>query len=39
MDDSGKPPLFNSWTGWYVLILSVMVLQIILYRALTLAFS
>ena len=38
-DDSEKPPLFNSWMGWYVLVLSVLVLQIILYRILTVAFA
>ena len=39
MDDSGKPPLFNSWAGWYILILAVLVVQIILYRVLTVAFT
>lgn len=39
MSDSEKPPLFDSWTGWYVLILSVLVVQIILYRILTVAFA
>ncbi len=39
MNDTEKPPLFKSWTGWYVLILSVLVVQIILYQILTLAFS
>lgn len=39
MNDTGKPPLFRTWTGWYVLILAVLVVQIILYRLLTVAFS
>jgi hypothetical protein len=39
MIDPEKPPLFGSWTGWYVLVLSVLVLQIIIYRILTVAFS
>ena len=39
MTDSDKPPLFKSWTGWYVLILAVLVVQIIIYRVLTQAFS
>lgn len=39
MNDTEKPPLFKSWTGWYVLILSVLVVQIILCQILTLAFS
>lgn len=38
MSDSTKPPLFKSWTGWYVLVLSVLVIQIIIYRVLTVAF-
>lgn len=39
MLDSEKPPVFSSWTGWYVLILTVLLVQIILYRLLTVAFS
>lgn len=39
MIDPEKPPLFNSWTGWYVLILAVLVVQIIIYHVLTRAFS
>lgn len=39
MNDFEKPPLFSSWTGWYVLILTVLVVQIILYRILTVAFA
>lgn len=39
MSDPEKPPLFESWTGWYVLILAVLVVQIIIYRFLTMAFS
>jgi hypothetical protein len=39
MIESEKPPIFKSWTGWYILILSVMVVQIIVYRILTVAFS
>lgn len=39
MSDPEKPPLFDSWTGWYVLVLSVLAIQIIVYRVLTLAFS
>jgi hypothetical protein len=39
MNESEKPPLFKSWLGWYVLVLGVLVLQIVLYRILTVAFS
>ena len=39
MSDIEKPPVFKSWKGWYMLVLAVLVLQIILYRILTMAFS
>lgn len=39
MTDPDKPPLFKSWTGWYVLILSVLVLQIITYYVLTITYA
>lgn len=39
MRDTDKPPLFHSWTGWYVLILAVLAVQIVLYYLLTLAFA
>src|SRR5688500_4637985 len=39
MTDPEKPPLFKTWSGWYLLVLSVLVLQIIIYRIVTLAFS
>jgi hypothetical protein len=39
MSESEKPPVFKSWNGWYILILSVMLLQIIAYHILTVAFS
>lgn len=39
MTDPEKPPLFNSWAGWYALVLTVLVVQIILYRVLTVAFA
>lgn len=38
MEEADKPPLFRTWTGWYALILSALVVQIILYRILTVAF-
>jgi len=38
MTASDKPPVFKSWIGWYVFILSVLAVQIILYRILTVAF-
>lgn len=39
MEESEKPPLFGSWSGWYILVLGVLVVQIIIYRLLTVAFS
>lgn len=39
MSNSEKPPLFKSWFGWYALILGVLLVQIIIYRLLTVAFS
>jgi hypothetical protein len=39
MNDLEKPPVFKAWSGWYALILSVLVLQIILYYLLTVAFA
>jgi hypothetical protein len=39
MSEIEKPPIFKSWTGWYILILSVLGVQIIIYRILTVAFS
>jgi hypothetical protein len=34
-NEDEKPPVFNSWKGWYTLILSVLAIQIILYFVLT----
>lgn len=39
MKDPGKPPLFDSWTGWYLLVLAVLFGQIIIYYLLTRAFA
>ncbi len=39
MTDPEKPPLFKSWNGWYVMILSVLVVQIVVYYLLTIRFS
>ncbi len=33
--DDDKAPLFNSWTGWYVLLIAFLVLQIILFSLFT----
>lgn len=33
-----KPPLFNSWRGWYWLVLAALFIQIIFYSWLTVSF-
>ena len=35
----GKPPLFRSWKGWYVLVFLTMVVQVIVYLLITESFS
>lgn len=37
--ESDKPPVFGSWITWYALVLGVLVVQIVLYRLLTVAYS
>jgi hypothetical protein len=39
MNEGEKPPVFKAWSGWYALILTVLVLQIIVYYLLTVAFA
>jgi len=39
MIDPEKPPVFSTWKGWYLLVLGVLIVQIILYRVITVAFS
>ncbi len=34
-----KPPLFQSWSAWYKLVLAVMLVQVILYFIITKSFS
>jgi len=34
-----KPPVFESWNSWYVLVLGVMIVQVILFFILTRSFS
>ncbi|WP_262896441.1 hypothetical protein [Adhaeribacter terrigena] len=33
--DTGKPPFFKTWRGMYLLVMGVLVLQIIVYYAIT----
>ena len=37
--DDSKPPVFNSWQGWYTLVIGVLLIQIVLYYSLTRLFS
>jgi hypothetical protein len=39
MTDNEKPPLFKSWSGWYTLVLSALVIQILVYYLITRAFA
>ncbi len=34
-DQNEKPPVFNSWQGWYVFVLFFLLLQILVYYFLT----
>ena len=36
---NNKPPLFKSWTGWYVLVILFLVLLIILFYLFTKKFA
>jgi hypothetical protein len=37
--DDSKIPVFKSWTGWYALVLIVLVIQILLYYGITRYFA
>jgi hypothetical protein len=39
MTESEKPPVFDSWKSWYVLVLSVLFAQIVIYYLITRAFA
>ena len=34
-----RPPVFTRWRGWYILVLSVLVAQIVVYSLITYAFK
>jgi hypothetical protein len=34
-----KPPVFRSWTAWYILVLGALLLQVVLYLVMTKIFS
>jgi hypothetical protein len=37
-DQEEKPPVFSSWKGWYVLVMSVALVQLIIYFLITNSF-
>jgi hypothetical protein len=39
MTEDHKPPVFDSWSSWYILVLGAMLLQVALYAWLTRLFS
>ncbi len=39
MSEEQKPPLFKTWSSWYWLVLSVMVIQVLFFFWLTQVFS
>lgn len=39
MDEDQKPPLFDSWSAWYKIVLGAMLIQVALYAWLTISFS
>ena len=38
MTDDQKPPLFKTWNTWYVIVLTVLVVQVIVYTIITNSF-
>lgn len=36
-DEHGKPPVFKHWGGWYWLVGIVLLVQIVIYYALTIS--
>ncbi len=39
METEGKPPVFKTWRHWYLLVLSVLLIQVLLYYWLTQSFA
>lgn len=39
VEEDNKPPVFNSWRGWYVLVMSTMAILVILLYLFTQAYS
>lgn len=37
--ENDKPPIFNSWTGWYVLVLLFLIVLIIIFYFITKRFA
>ncbi len=39
METEEKPPVFNSWKGWYWLVMLVLAAQVLLYFLITRSFA
>ncbi len=37
--ENEKPPVFQRWSGWYWLVLIVMIIQLVIYSFITFSFS
>ena len=38
-EEKDRPPIFNSWTHWYVIVISFLLILIILFYVFTKTFS
>lgn len=39
VQEEEKPPIFNSWKGWYLLVIGFLFIQIVIYFFITRSFS
>jgi len=39
MAEENKPPVFKKWSGWYLLVIAVLIVQIIVYSLITNSFK
>ncbi len=37
--DTESPPVFRKWRSWYILVISVMLVQLVVYLLISLSFS
>jgi len=38
-DANEKPPLFSSWTGWYLVVITVLIVLVLVFYSITKSFS